>query len=330
MDLSQMCRVCRDESDCLVDLFAESCALRRDQGQEPLLATMLKECTGCNVERADGKPQFICVECAEATRNAFRLRRQCRKSNQYFDQMLEMIKELESIEDRLKMESGGNNSQKPESGVQDGEPAEPQGLEHLLVELVEMKYKSLDTQEQTNVRRSGEQEPEGKRTAMKRARSYSESESWSPESDCAKDDDDENWPASKKSKVKKGRDFFVCLDCNQSFVHKVHLQTHMRVHTGERPYKCPHCPRSFAQKGNLHTHIRLHTGERPYQCPHCPNRFRQIGQLRVHIRVHTGERPYKCHDCGLRFSQKNSLQKHMFVHTGVKFQPQQRRKTNKV
>ncbi|KAH8354077.1 hypothetical protein KR084_006628 [Drosophila pseudotakahashii] len=330
LDITEMCRVCRDESDCLVDLFADSCPPRGTGDQEPQLATMLRECTGCRVKRADGMPQFICVECAEATRKAFRLRRQCRKSHQYFEQLRGMIKELEGIEVRLKMENPTGPA-KPEPGVKVGATAEEcqsQGLEPLFVKLVEQKYKSLVSEEQLTEMKSTVEKPAEKIIPKKRARSYSESESWSPESDCAKDED-EIWEGSKKSKTKKLRQAFQCLHCDHSFSQNIHLEIHMRIHTGERPFKCSYCPRSFAQKGNLQTHMRCHTGERPYECPICSSRFRQIGQLRVHSRVHTGERPFKCNICRFRFSQKNGLVKHMTVHTGVKFQPGKRRTKKK-
>ncbi|TNN45912.1 Zinc finger protein 775 [Liparis tanakae] len=79
---------------------------------------------------------------------------------------------------------------------------------------------------------------------------------------------------------------FGCGCCGKSFTSSRSLETHTRVHTGERPFSCAQCGKRFTQSGHLKTHQSVHTGERPFSCPACGKRFAGKQNLRIHQRKH--------------------------------------------
>ncbi|XP_016947908.1 transcription factor che-1-like [Drosophila biarmipes] len=118
MDLSQLCRICLKKRDCLIDLFVED-------KEEPTLAAMLWECSGCSVVKLDGKPQFICLKCADATRIAFHLIRLTQESDQHLDML--RVRDNAKQKDELGDQAGQATSTKLKEELElneDGQSAE--------------------------------------------------------------------------------------------------------------------------------------------------------------------------------------------------------------
>ncbi|XP_061587380.1 zinc finger and BTB domain-containing protein 24-like [Cololabis saira] len=82
----------------------------------------------------------------------------------------------------------------------------------------------------------------------------------------------------------------------------------------DRRFACSYCGKCFTSSRSLETHVRVHTGERPYSCAQCGKRFTQSGHLKTHQSVHTGERPFACQRCGKRFAGKQNLRIHLQKH----------------
>ncbi|XP_072472398.1 zinc finger and BTB domain-containing protein 32 isoform X1 [Notamacropus eugenii] len=83
--------------------------------------------------------------------------------------------------------------------------------------------------------------------------------------------------------------------------------------SGSRPYPCPACGKKFSLKHQMETHYRVHTGEKPFSCRLCPQRSRDFSAMTKHLRTH-GAAPYRCPLCQAGSPSMAAMQAHIRSH----------------
>ncbi|XP_015600835.1 zinc finger protein 33A isoform X2 [Cephus cinctus] len=123
----------------------------------------------------------------------------------------------------------------------------------------------------------------------------------------------------------------VCLQCGKRFVHRAHLNRHVKLHNDpkpvtkrirkkqpDKPVICEKCGDVFKNPYSLKQHLRSH-GERMFECDVCHRRFHRVGVLKEHKTIHQSAQ-IPCNICGKKLKSKKALDIHMLLHGNKKYQ----------
>ena len=77
---------------------------------------------------------------------------------------------------------------------------------------------------------------------------------------------------------------FQCIYCGNKFIRFTHLQRHLRIHTGAKPYVCPICRKPFSRSDYMSAHILRYHKEKVHYC--CGKAFDNLEKYTKHCRSH--------------------------------------------
>lgn len=135
-----------------------------------------------------------------------------------------------------------------------------------------------------------------------------------------------------KPQKRRSESIFACCfeGCSATFVKNSRLESHMRLHTGERPFVCAveGCKLSYTRNFHLTRHIKAcHAVENVADPPAstkfkctvngCSKEFSSNHTLYKHLKYSHEKRKFQCDRCSKAFTKHQQLKIHSHEHTGV-------------
>ncbi|XKL61469.1 hypothetical protein PGB90_008526 [Kerria lacca] len=134
---------------------------------------------------------------------------------------------------------------------------------------------------------------------------------------------------------------YVCPQCNEEFLEKKYLITHVSKH-GLRvqrwndkksiepvieddinsennfdetleltTYECQPCNKTFKNPVALQIHKRFHSDDSPLECPMCEMTFKKLTDMKEHVHTHAIDGIFTCPHCPRKYNRYKYIRKHI-------------------
>ncbi|XP_053568835.1 zinc finger protein 585A-like [Bombina bombina] len=107
---------------------------------------------------------------------------------------------------------------------------------------------------------------------------------------------------------------YSCSMCCKSFLYKLNLEVHERLHAHQASFICLRCDKTFRRKQNLLQHQKKHHPKEDALQYDLHTSLEHNDSAEVPLSHHEGLRQFECTECGRRFKQRIGLIRHQKTH----------------
>lgn len=119
-----------------------------------------------------------------------------------------------------------------------------------------------------------------------------------------------------KHKNQENNTPLVCSQCGIHLYHARDMNSHMHIHSEDKPYICQNdgCRRAFKRSFELAVHIKTHDPEKTFICEVCNKIYKNAGTLACHrSKIHNNKNRFHCDLCPASFTTEYKLAAHKLI-----------------
>lgn len=335
LDFDRLCRLCLTEGEGFMPIF--------DDSREAGFSQRIQNCTCLKINKRDGLPSAICLECIEKLDYIKEFQNQCERSDTVLREYLQTKKSADKVEERMTLRQKQGqaarkekvkcsrkkalpsrdslNSLEQEIGVlskaEAGEDQFEVSVSDNAIQDIHI-HANTDTDDNQKVGGSCPMEHQSDHENEEQLKILTSKVPINYEEET--DDSGSDFEGSKLS----------CLDSDEEFIENQSSKTLNKQQSSKpassdssqsrkrsaKKYKCEYCGRLFLRSNHLVQHELTHTKEKPFKCSYCQKEFWYKGSLNSHVKqTHTGDVNFTCDECGRGFFQKSEFMRHKPIHS---------------
>lgn len=269
VQVDEICRTC-------LNFHTEVKYIYEKQAKRQSIEQMLRDCSFLEVQKGDGLPSYMCVQCLEIVSTAYAFKLTCVNSDRQLRSQMPPNNMSNCKNDSLWIM---DDNDLPFTGSES-----PQFSSELMQALPLHSHKCKICHKVFTKRQGLQRHNKIHDNSLEKRKLCT----FCGKSFLRLDD------LKRHTRTHTNERPYSCKSCDKSYKQSSELKEHLNTHARGKLFICSRCGKTLSTRNGLYVHIKVHNADRNYECDVCLKRFASNSELLSHINhIHSQEKSSK-------------------------------------